>query len=202
MDGEPRCQRGVGVRPDWSLLPHHRTGWVACRRQARGAGSVDPVTTVTLRPGLAPAVVRLTRTTASAYSSFCWRKSTREISPSDHCTVSWPASSRSRSIRERRASLPRCSPYSRTIWTTAPPPSAWRRGGKGLLPPGNTQCRVGGTIRAAVAPPSGRRPYGFTIADVAVDGTFPAAEHEKRVDTWVRAILEAWAGSADSRAPE
>jgi Family of unknown function (DUF5946) len=61
---------------------------------------------------------------------------------------------------------------------------------------------VGGTMRAAVVPPSGRGPYGFTIADVAVDGTFPAADHEKRVDTWARATLEAWAGSADSPAPE
>jgi len=46
------------------------------------------------------------------------------------------------------------------------------------------------------------RPYGFTIADVAVDGTFPAAEHERRVDTWARATLEALAGSGDSRTPE
>jgi Family of unknown function (DUF5946) len=60
----------------------------------------------------------------------------------------------------------------------------------------------GRTTRAAVVAPSGRRPCGFTIADVAVDGTFPAEEHEKRVDTWVRATLEAWAGSADSRGPE
>jgi hypothetical protein len=60
----------------------------------------------------------------------------------------------------------------------------------------------GRTIGAAVAPPSGRTPYGFTIADVAVDGTFPAAEHEKRVDTWARATLEAWARRADSPAPE
>jgi Family of unknown function (DUF5946) len=68
--------------------------------------------------------------------------------------------------------------------------------------PGQHAELVGGTMGAALAPPSDRRPYGFTIADVAVDGTFPAPEHEKRVDTWVRATLEAWAGRADSPAPE
>jgi hypothetical protein len=60
---------------------------------------------------------------------------------------------------------------------------------------------MGGTMRATIAPPSADGRYGFTIADVAVDGTFPAAEHEKRVEIWARATLEAWPGSADSGAP-
>jgi hypothetical protein len=75
-------------------------------------------------------------------------------------------------------------------------------GQKRPFAPSQHAVSVGGTIRAAVDPPSGRRPYGFTIADVAVDGTFPAPDHEKRVDIWARATLEAWAGSAASPAPE
>jgi hypothetical protein len=73
---------------------------------------------------------------------------------------------------------------------------------EGPSPPRQRAVSAGVTMQAAIAPPSGRRPYGFTIADVAVDGTFPAAEHERRVDTWALATLEAWAGSGDSRAPE
>lgn len=36
------------------------------------------------------------------------------------------------------------------------------------------------------------RDYEVTIADVAVDGTFPAEGHQERVGHWVRATLAAW----------
>lgn len=41
----------------------------------------------------------------------------------------------------------------------------------------------------------GRAPAGFavTIADVSVDGSFPAAGFEARVAAWARATLDAWA---------
>ena len=36
--------------------------------------------------------------------------------------------------------------------------------------------------------------YAVTIADVAVDGTFPAAGHRRRVRSWARATLATWGG--------
>ncbi|ODU02094.1 MAG: hypothetical protein ABS81_18695 [Pseudonocardia sp. SCN 72-86] len=34
--------------------------------------------------------------------------------------------------------------------------------------------------------------YALTIADVAVDGDFPAEGHEERMRAWAAAVLDAW----------
>lgn len=46
-------------------------------------------------------------------------------------------------------------------------------------------------VRTSTTPeaPSG---VGFTIAEVAVDGSFPAEGHPERVRAWARATLTAW----------
>jgi hypothetical protein len=46
---EAALSAGISACARPSLLPITRRDWVACRRQARGAGSVDPQPTVTIR---------------------------------------------------------------------------------------------------------------------------------------------------------
>ncbi|MCK1817017.1 DUF5946 family protein [Streptomyces sp. XM4011] len=50
---------------------------------------------------------------------------------------------------------------------------------------------LGGVVREGAAPTG----FGVTIADVAVDGSFPAAGYEDRVRAWAGSTLAAW--SAD-----
>lgn len=72
----------------------------------------------------------------------------------------------------------------------------------GLRDPGDPGYPGG--LAAPSAPPGPERPapttFGVTIAEVSVDGGFPAAGHEERVRAWAAATLAALAGD-DARRP-
>ncbi|MGI6877129.1 DUF5946 family protein [Amycolatopsis sp. 3B14] len=51
--------------------------------------------------------------------------------------------------------------------------------------------RARGALPEFDAPPGGAGSFEVTIADVAQDGTFPAAGFEERVRAWARATLDA-----------
>ncbi|MFI9461173.1 DUF5946 family protein [Streptomyces xiamenensis] len=75
----------------------------------------------------------------------------------------------------------------------------------GALRRGNSHRRRGAPPWPGAEPEPPERPaptaFGVTLADVAVDGGFPAAGHEERVRAWAADTLTALAGDAARRAP-